>query len=80
LVFVGLTFIFACAESFRTQYCDPVSGPDCASRGRLRSFAPAAMQASRSSSVSERLYLLEAAPKRERQSICASVRGSLGRV
>ena len=28
LAFVGLTFTFACAESFRTQYCCPVSGPD----------------------------------------------------
>jgi hypothetical protein len=27
LVFVGLTFAFACAESFQTQYCCPVTGP-----------------------------------------------------
>jgi len=28
LAFVGLTFALAFAESFRTQYCWPISGPD----------------------------------------------------
>src|ERR1035437_1443246 len=50
------------AYSLRIEYCAPVSGPDWPRRGRLRSFAPAAMRASRSSSVSAWLYSFEAAP------------------
>ena len=55
LAFDDLTCISACTESFRTQYYCPVSGPDWSSRERLRSFAPAAMQAARSSCVRKRL-------------------------
>ena len=65
-------------HSLPTEYCCPVSAPNWPRRGRLRRFAPAAMQASRCSSVSERLYLLEAALKRARQRRCLNVLGSLG--
>jgi hypothetical protein len=61
-----------------TEYCCPVSAPDWPRRGRLRRFDPSAMQAFRSFSVSEWLYLLEAALKRARQRRCRNERGSLG--
>ena len=66
------------AYSLRIEYCCPVSGPDWRIRDRLRSFAPSAMQASRCSSVSDWLYLLEAARNRARQRSCLKVRGLLG--
>jgi len=68
------------AHSFRTQYCCPVSGPDCASLGRLCNFAPAAIQASCCSSVSDWLYFREAALRRARQYSCPGARGSRGLV
>jgi len=52
-----------------------ISGPDWPRRGRLSSFAPLAIQASCCSSVSNRLYFLEASPKRSRQHCCLAVRG-----
>jgi hypothetical protein len=61
-----------------TEYCCPVRAPDWPRRGRLRRFAPATMQASCCTSVSEWLYLLEAALKRARQRLGRNVRGSLG--
>ena len=66
------------AHSLPTKCCCPVSRPDWFRRGRLRRFAPSAMQASCCSSVSEWLYLLEAAPRRVRQRRCLKERGSLG--
>ena len=66
------------AHSLPTEYCCPVSAPDWPSRGRLRRFAPAAMQASCCFSLSEWLYFLEAAVKRARQRRCLHERGSLG--
>jgi hypothetical protein len=48
------SFAFA-AYSLRIEYWWPVSGPDWLRRGRLRNFAPAAMQAFRCSSVMDSL-------------------------
>src|ERR1035441_4183388 len=55
-IFVLCTFatVFF-AYALRTEYCCPESAPDCPKRGGLSRFAPAAMQASRSSSVSREL-------------------------
>jgi hypothetical protein len=66
------------AYSTRIEYCWPVNGPDWASRGRLRNFAPAAIRASRCSWVNEWLYFCEAAPKRARSCSCLGVLGSWG--
>ncbi len=66
------------AHRFRTQCCCPVSVPDWSSRGRLRCFVPAAMQASCCSPVSASLYSLEAAARRARERSCAGVLGSIG--
>ena len=66
------------AQSLFIEYCCPVSRPDWPRRDRLRNFAPAAIQASRSSSVIDWLYFLEAAAKRARQLNCLGVRGSFG--
>ena len=65
-------------HSCPTQYCCPVSRPLWPSRGRLRRFAPAAMQASSCSSVRAALYFLEAVASRVRQYRCVGVRRSLG--
>jgi hypothetical protein len=56
-----------------------VRWPAAPRRGRQRALAPAAIQASCCSSVSDWLYFFEAAPKRPRQCCCLVVRGFLGR-
>ena len=66
------------AHACPTHHCCAVSQPHWPSRGRLRRFAPAAMQASSCSSVRAALYFLEAAASRARQYRCFGVRGSLG--
>ena len=66
------------AHACPTQYCCPVSQPHWPSRGRLRRFAPAAMQASSCLSVRTALYFFEAFASRARQCSWFAVRGSLG--
>jgi hypothetical protein len=66
------------AHACPTHHCCPVSRPLWPSRGRLRRFAPAAMQASSCSSVRAALYFLEAAASRARQCSWFGVCGSRG--
>ena len=56
----------------------PESQPACQSRGRLRTFAAAALQACRCSSVSTRLHAFEIAPNAPRARPRPAVRTFLG--
>ena len=62
------------------KYCCPDSGPDWASRGRLRTFSAAAHHCFKSSCVMPWLWLqaFTAVPNAARQRNCAGVRGSRG--